>query len=264
MAYLPPPPPPPPSKGTQKLWLIIGISLLLVAAGLLGVLLWERYTTTYWFSGGEQSEEFKVVPCLFFECQLRVEASHYFVAGHSASIRVTIEDSSGQVWFHEFDLESPGTQKETKYGSEIVTLSPGSYTIDVESRTPIPATGSPGKTEVIVERSGFFTPFGQLCWLVLFPLLGLAGLLMVGYSEKPEDLISDLKKNWLAGWKNAVFSIAILGVIWLVSVIAVAALVGFLRNILGLLGVIVVLGIIGLVIEVIGKVGSTIKGKVSR
>jgi len=263
MAYLPPPPPPPPSKGTKRLWLIIGISLLLVAAGLLGVLVWERYTTTYWFSGREQSEEFKVVPCLFFECQLRVEASHYFVAGHSASIRVTIENASGQVWFHEFGLESPGTQKETKYGSEIVTLSPGIYAIDVESRTPIPATGSPGKTEVIVERSGFFTPFGQLCWLVLFPLLGFAGLLVVSYSEKPEDLIPDLKKPF-TGWRDVIFSFAGLAVIWIVFVIAMAALVGFFRSILGLLGVIVVLSIIGLVIEGIKKAGGTIKSKVSR
>lgn len=227
-----PPPPPLVRSSRSKAFVAFGVVLLLVNIILLGLLLWELFTTTYWFSGHVKGDEIRITEAIFFEPQLRVEVSHLFVSGYSATIHVAIENASGLVWQHMFGLSSPGTKQETIYDSDYLTLMPGRYIVKVNSSVPVAVTLATGKTEVVVERSGYLTLSGKIFMFFLFPFSVVCGLIALIYQGKPED-----------------FKLGHAAIVWIASILLIAVIMMFFRSILYILGILIALIVLGLFIQ---------------
>jgi len=251
---MPPPPPPPKEKGANLLALI-GFALLAIDLALVGLLCWERFATIHYFSSQVNGVPIEIAPTIFFECQVRFEVSHEFKSGHYATINVRVEKApSTVVWQQEFNLASPGTLVETKYDSAWFTFEPGTYYVTIDTSAP------QGATQIVTERMGTFTTFGQLYFLGLFPGLALAGLLLLVCSDDPNGLVPALKKDFTRDWKTSLKNTAVIIGGWLLLVVLLAATLAFFRPIVGIIGVILVLSIIGLAYEGLRRAGGWVLG----
>ena len=227
----------------------IGLALLVADLGLVGLVLWERYSGAHVTLGAGDRQEFKVAQSLFFDCRVRIEVSHRFTSGHYVRRQVRVENGSGLVWEHEFYLESPGTLVETKYDSELVYLSPGTYYVS--------ATG-----DTKVDQSSF-SDLGWLLVFVLFPGLTASGFALVEYSDKPNAFVPDVKKTFFTSPKGFLTASVILAVLWLVLAFLLGLALMFLWDILMLIGLFLVLGALALIWEGVKHVGGRVRGRIS-
>jgi len=254
-ATQPPLPPPPPKEKGANLFALIGFALLVIDLALVGLVCWERFTTIQYFSSQVDAELIEITPTVFFECQVRFEVSHEFKSGHYATINVRVEKGPGTVvWQQEFNLNSPGTLVETKYDSAWFIFEPGTYYVTIDTSAP------QGATQIVAERMGTFTTFGQLYFLGLFPGLALAGLLLLVYSDDPNGFFPALKKDFTRDWKTSLKNIAVIIGGWILLIVLLAATLAFFRSIVGLIGVILVLSIVGLAYEGLKRAGGWVLG----
>jgi len=233
------------------------LALLLIDLALVCFIFWERFSTIGYFEPQCNAVPLDVFPTAFFECQVRFEVSHKFSAGYSATINIKVEDRSGVVWQNVFELKSPGTLVETKYDSKWVTLTPGTYGVSVSSSAPN------GSTEIVAERMGIMTPFGQLFLFGLFPGLILAGLMCLTYADDPRGFVPSVKKDFLSDWKTSLKNSTIVIGSWLFLVLLLTMGLAFFRSIMGIIAAVLVLSVIGLAIEGVKTAWRWVSGKVT-
>lgn len=233
--------PPAPSSDTKRALLGISLVLFLVDVACLGVLLWERWTSHYTLE--DETRTIAVARSLFFGPRLLIGVSYEFRVREISVVHtiVKISNNSGTVWTHDFELRSTSLTVETKSDSMWVALYPGDYSIS-----------SKGAATEVDQKE--LAQLGQLLVYGLMPALTIVVIFLFAHADKPEQMIPDIKKDFLT-----LGGLALLGGGWLILSILLVMVISILHEILNLVVVLLVLVVLGAIFEGLKKIGGKVK-----